>query len=67
MWLNLPAGRDLAELREAGRERGLAIVTSEAFATGPDAPAGLRISLGAAKDREALKAALTGLAALLAA
>jgi len=66
LWLDLPPDRDLAQLREAGRKRGLAVVTSEAFAAGPEAPAGLRVSLGAARDRAVLGEALRTLAQLLA-
>jgi DNA-binding transcriptional MocR family regulator len=66
LWLDLPPGRDLAQLREEGRKRGLAIVTSEAFAAGTDAGAGLRVSLGAARDRAVLGEALRSLAQLLA-
>ena len=66
LWIDLPPDRDLGQLREAGRKRGLAIVTSQAFAAGPQAGAGLRISLGAARDRMVLSDALRTLAQLLA-
>jgi DNA-binding transcriptional MocR family regulator len=65
LWLELPRGLDAGLLRAAGRQRGLAIVTAEAFAAGPEAPGGLRISLGAAKDRAVLGEALRTLAQLL--
>ncbi len=66
VWLDTPPGLDLGVLRETGRKRGLAIVTADAFAAGPEAPSGLRVSLGAARDRAVLTEALTGLAELLA-
>ena len=65
VWLDLPQGLDPGLLREAGRQRGLAIVTAEAFAAGPQVPSGLRLSLGAAKDRAVLHDALLALAQLL--
>ncbi len=66
VWLDLPLDRDLAQLREAGRRRGLAVVTAEAFAAAPNAGSGLRVSLGAARDRKVLTEALGALAQLLA-
>ena len=45
---------------------GLAIVPSDAFATGDTAPEAVRVSLGIARDRQVLERALQLLAALLA-
>ncbi len=46
VWLDLPADLDPAGLRALAAARGLALVTADAFAATPDAPGGLRISLG---------------------
>ncbi|MBO9711222.1 MAG: PLP-dependent aminotransferase family protein, partial [Caulobacter sp.] len=46
VWLDLPDGADPAGLRALAAARGLALVTADAFAAAPEAPGGLRISLG---------------------
>ncbi|MDP1619291.1 PLP-dependent aminotransferase family protein [Phenylobacterium sp.] len=65
VWLPLPAGWSAARLRAAAKDRGLALVSAEAFAVGPVAGNGVRISLGAPGRREVLDEALLGVAALL--
>jgi DNA-binding transcriptional MocR family regulator len=64
VWLDLPAGRS-DRLRALARERGLALVTAEAFATGAEHPEGVRISLGGPGSRAVLTNALKGVAALV--
>lgn len=67
LWLDLPAERDQARLRDTARERGLALVTGDAF-TVADAPLyGVRISLGAPSKTSVLEGALRSVAAGLAA
>jgi DNA-binding transcriptional MocR family regulator len=65
LWLDLPKDRDRRLLREAGRQKGLAIVTADAFAAAQAAPSGVRISLGATAKRAVLADALQSLAGLL--
>ncbi|MBS0643195.1 MAG: PLP-dependent aminotransferase family protein [Acetobacteraceae bacterium] len=59
IWLRLPQSWDrrdfVAELR---RQDGLAVVPSDAFRVDGEAPEAIRLSLGAAPDREALARAL---------
>lgn len=66
VWLPLPADWSAARLRAAARARGLALVSAEAFAVGPMAANGVRISLGAPGRQEVLAEALSGVASLLA-
>jgi len=66
VWLDLPAGWDASRIRALAAARGLSLVTAEAFATTPDHPHGLRISLGAAPKAVVLREALGNVAALLA-
>jgi DNA-binding transcriptional MocR family regulator len=66
VWLPLPPGVSPERLRLTAQRRGLALVTSEAFVTTPDAPAGVRLSLGGPGRRPVLEAALRNLANLLA-
>ncbi len=66
VWLDLPADRDPAALRELARRRGLALVTADAFAVGPSPRNGVRISLGAAGKATTLETALRSVAALAA-
>lgn len=63
----LPLRREIApdQLRLGGQERGLALVTAEAFAAGPDHPPGARVSLGGARNRRVLETALKALAELV--
>lgn len=65
VWLNLPPGLDASGFRALAAARGLALVASDAFATTPDAPAGLRISLGGPAKASLLRQALGHVAALL--
>lgn len=65
VWLPLPAGASADRLRRAAQDRGLSLITSQAFAISPDAPNGVRISLGAAARRSALEAALRRLGDLI--
>jgi DNA-binding transcriptional MocR family regulator len=67
LWLRLPPRWDrrdfVAHLR---RQDGLAVVPSDAFAVGTESPPeAVRVSLGAAPDRDSLRAALRSLAATL--
>ena len=66
MWLPLPVDWSPVRLRAAAKARGLALVSAEAFAVGPIAAHGVRISLGAPGRQEVLAEALSGVAALLA-
>lgn len=66
VWLDLPAGWDSSRIRALATARGLSLVTAKAFATTPDHPHGLRISLGAAPKATVLREALGNVAALLA-
>ena len=65
VWLDMPAGLDSGGLRALAAARGLALVGANAFAATPDAPAGLRISLGGPAKASLLREALGNVAALL--
>jgi DNA-binding transcriptional MocR family regulator len=65
VWLEPPAGLDAGGLRALAAARGLALVAADAFATTPDAPAGLRISLGGPAKASLLREALRHVAALV--
>lgn len=65
VWLDLPVDLDANGFRALAAARGLALVASDAFATTPDAPAGLRISLGGPAKASLLRQALGHVAALL--
>ena len=65
VWLDLPTGQDPARLRALAAQRGLALVTADAFATTPNHPGGLRISLGGPPKAAALREALGNVATLL--
>ncbi|MFZ0269852.1 PLP-dependent aminotransferase family protein [Caulobacter sp.] len=65
IWLDLPSGLDAGAIRGLAAARGLALVTADAFATTPDHPAGLRISLGGPAKASLLREALGNVAALL--
>lgn len=65
VWLDLPPGLDAGALRGLAAARGLALVTADAFATTPDHPVGLRISLGGPAKASLLREALGNVAALL--
>jgi DNA-binding transcriptional MocR family regulator len=66
VWLRLPARWGRHDFVAQARQRGLAVVPSDAFAVGDDAPDAVRVALGAAPNHAALRAALRALAALLA-
>jgi DNA-binding transcriptional MocR family regulator len=61
----LPLARSAEQLRRSAQERGLALVTAEAFAAGDPTPNGVRISLGGAARRAMLEAALRSIRDLL--
>ncbi|HEY1615047.1 MAG TPA: PLP-dependent aminotransferase family protein [Rhizomicrobium sp.] len=65
LWLPLPARAAPAEFVAQARQRGVAIVGSDAFAVGLDAPNAVRVALGAAASRAELVAALKVLVAVL--
>lgn len=65
VWLDLPARWEPERLALAAQDRGLSLVTAEAFATTGVFPNGVRISLGGPAKRAVLQAALEGVAALL--
>jgi DNA-binding transcriptional MocR family regulator len=65
VWLPLPARWKEAEFAAHAQRRGLTVVTSDAFNTGPVAPHAIRISLGAVPGRAELARGLGMLAALL--
>jgi len=67
VWLPLPPDVSPERFRLAAQQRGLALVTQEAFAVAPDAPAGMRLSLGGPGRRQVLEGALVSLAELLSA
>jgi DNA-binding transcriptional MocR family regulator len=58
LWLPLPNRFQGNDLLAHLMRNGLAVVGEEAFAAGDDAPPGLRISLGAARNRAELSQAL---------
>ncbi|MBV8167463.1 MAG: PLP-dependent aminotransferase family protein [Alphaproteobacteria bacterium] len=66
LWLRLPPRWGRLDFVAQARQRGLAVVPSDAFAVGDDPPDAVRVALGAAPSREALRTALSALAALLA-
>jgi DNA-binding transcriptional MocR family regulator len=65
VWLPLASAASAETLRRAAQQRGLALVTHEAFAVGGAAEPGVRISLGGPGRRAALASALGSLAELL--
>ena len=58
LWLPLPRHLDGTDLLSHLMRNGLAVVGEDAFAVGATAPRGLRISLGAARNRAELSQAL---------
>lgn len=66
LWLRLPAPWTAAAFAGEVRRSGLAVVPDSAFAIGPADGNALRLSLGAAPDRDTLHAALTRITATLA-
>jgi DNA-binding transcriptional MocR family regulator len=65
VWLDLPADWQPGRVHRVAQEKGLALVTADAFAAGPDHPNGLRISLGGPGKQAVLRGALDSVAALL--
>lgn len=66
VWLDLPGRWSPSALRQAGADRGISLVTADAFAAGEPFPNGVRISLGGPGKRAALEQALMKVAALAA-
>lgn len=58
LWMPLPKHFDGTDLLSHLMRNGLAVVGEDAFATGEAAPRGLRVSLGAARNRAELSQAL---------
>jgi DNA-binding transcriptional MocR family regulator len=58
LWMPLPRHLDGTDLLSHLMRNGLAVVGEDAFAVGDSAPRGLRISLGAARNRAELSQAL---------
>ena len=58
LWMPLPKNLDGADLLAHLKRNGLAVVGEEAFAVNDAAPRGLRVSLGAARNRAELGQAL---------
>ena len=65
VWLDLPPTWDAARVHRLAQDRGLSLVTADAFAAGPDHPNGLRIALGGPAKQAVLRAALEGVAGLV--
>jgi DNA-binding transcriptional MocR family regulator len=65
LWLRLPAPWTAPVFAARLRRHGLAVVSDDAFAVGPAPGDSIRLSLGAARDRDALAAALGRIAATL--
>lgn len=65
VWLDLPADWDAARVHRLAQEKGLALVTADAFAAGPGHPNGLRISLGGPGKQAVLRGALESVSALV--
>lgn len=67
LWLHLPGGWEAEGFVAAARTRGVAVTSPRAFLAGQvAAPRAVRVCLGAARDREALRRGLDELGALLA-
>ncbi|MBL8554154.1 MAG: PLP-dependent aminotransferase family protein [Phenylobacterium sp.] len=67
VWLDLPPDWRAHRVHSLAQEKGLALVTADAFAAGPDHGNGLRISLGGPGKQAVLRSALEGVAALVSA
>ncbi len=65
IWIPMPAHWPRSDFVAYCIQHGLAVVGDEAFAVGDKAPAGVRVSLGAARNREELAQALQFLAQTL--
>jgi DNA-binding transcriptional MocR family regulator len=58
LWLPLPEGWARAAFQGRLARQGVAVVLSDAFAVGPNAPEAVRIGLGCAASRESVRRAL---------
>jgi DNA-binding transcriptional MocR family regulator len=65
LWLERPRGYPREALVEHLLRNGLSIAAEDLFSVGNDAEEGVRVCLGAAKNRESLKNALEVLAAAM--
>ncbi|WP_119679718.1 aminotransferase-like domain-containing protein [Indioceanicola profundi] len=65
VWMRLPPAWSAVAFAEQVRRAGLAVVPGPVFAVGGPGPEALRISLGAAPDRQVLTSALGRIAATL--
>jgi DNA-binding transcriptional MocR family regulator len=65
VWLQLPDHWNRGEFSTHMRRQGLALVPSDAFLVGPTAPNAVRIALGAADNRDALRTALHSVVAAM--
>jgi DNA-binding transcriptional MocR family regulator len=65
VWLPLPAAVSPERLRRTAQQRGLSLVTQEAFAVDANAAGGVRLSLGGPGRRAVLQGALENLAELM--
>jgi DNA-binding transcriptional MocR family regulator len=65
VWLPLDTERACERLRSAAQDRGLALVTAEAFAVDPDHRHGARISFGGPSTRSLLEKALKAVSELV--
>jgi len=66
VWLDLPEGWEPGRIHRLAQEKGLALVTADAFAASDEHPNGLRISLGGPAKQAVLRGALESVAGLLA-
>jgi len=66
IWLKMPVHWRAADFVDHAGRSGISVVPSSAFATGPEEPEALRLSLGVAPDREALVEALKQVASIIA-
>jgi DNA-binding transcriptional MocR family regulator len=65
IWLKMPKHWRAADLVDQAGRSGISVVPSSAFATGPEEPQAVRLSLGVAPDREALVGALKQISIIL--
>ncbi len=65
LWLDLPDSWAPDHLRQTAQRHGLSLVTADAFASGPEWPNGVRLSLGGPARQAVLRDALQTMAALL--
>jgi DNA-binding transcriptional MocR family regulator len=66
VWVDLPKGWDPGHVHRIAQQRGLSLVTADAFAASSVFPNGLRISLGGPARQAVLRGALESVAALIA-